>query len=169
MADDLNPIRWRGRVGPPLVEQIIHHRIELFVRRIPGFEQVVVERHPVDGVDRGLGVGVGGQKHPLGLGRDRDRLLEKLDSGHHRHPLVGEQHRDRRAAQLRLPQRLQRLLTTLGAQHPVVTPVAAPEIALDGSRDGRLVVDRQHHRPGGLTRLGDRGVAHPAENAISST
>ena len=58
----------------PVREQIVEHRVQLLLRRIPGLHQVVVERHAVDRVDRGLGVGVRGQQHPLRVGHHLARL-----------------------------------------------------------------------------------------------
>ena len=74
------------------------HRVELLLRRIPRLEQVVVEVDDVDGVDRGVGVGVGGQQHPARLGEELARLAEKLRTRHFRHPLVDQKDRDRAPA-----------------------------------------------------------------------
>ena len=49
---------------PPGLEQGVDHRVELLLRRVPRLEQVVVEVDDVDRLDRGVGVGVGGQQHP---------------------------------------------------------------------------------------------------------
>jgi hypothetical protein len=53
---------------PPLLEQLVEHRVELLLRRVPRLEQVVVEVDHVDRVDRGAGVGVGGEQHPARRG-----------------------------------------------------------------------------------------------------
>ena len=55
------------RARLPGGEQILEHREELLLGRIPRLEQVVVERDLVDRRDRGVGVGVGGQQHALGV------------------------------------------------------------------------------------------------------
>ena len=95
--------------APPRVELVVEHRVELLLRRIPRLEQVVVEVDDVDRVDRGVGVGVGGEQDAAGLRVDVHGLLEELDAVHLRHPVVGEQHRDLLAAQLHLAQRVQGL------------------------------------------------------------
>ena len=78
MADHAHAARLERRAGLPGRQQVLDHREELLLGRVPGLEQVVVERHLVDRRDRRLGVGVGGQQHPLGLGDDLARLHEVL-------------------------------------------------------------------------------------------
>ena len=56
--------------GVPRRQQVVEHRIELLLRRIPRLEEVVVQIDHVDGVDGGTGVGVGRQQHTPGR-RDR--------------------------------------------------------------------------------------------------
>ena len=43
----------------PVAEQLVDHRIEIQLRRMPRLHQVVVELHRVDRADRRIGVGVG--------------------------------------------------------------------------------------------------------------
>jgi hypothetical protein len=62
----------------------------VLLRRVPRLEEIVVETDRVNGPDRGLGVGIGGQQHPLGIGDPLSSLLQKLDAGHVRHPLVSQ-------------------------------------------------------------------------------
>jgi hypothetical protein len=69
----------------------------------------VVEVDDVDGVDRGMGVGVGGEQHPLGEREQVHRLLEELDTAHLRHPVVGHEDRDGVAAQFEFAQRRERV------------------------------------------------------------
>ena len=71
VPDDPDPgVGHRGLA--PVVEQVVEHRVELLLGRVPRLHQVVVEPHDVDRVDRRLRVGVGGQQHALG-GRRRCR------------------------------------------------------------------------------------------------
>ena len=67
----------------------------------------MVEVDDVDGLDRGVGVGVRGQQHPAGERVDVHRLFEELDAAHLRHPVVGDEHRHRVAAELEFVQRFQ--------------------------------------------------------------
>ena len=110
----------------------------------------MVEVDHVDRLDGRVGVGVGGQQRPPGVREQVHRLLEELDAAHLRHPVVGEQHRHRVAAQLELPQRLQRLAPGLGPHDPVVLPVAPAEVPGDRPRHPRVVVHREQDR---LARL----------------
>ena len=52
----------------------------------------------VDGANRRVGVGVGGQQGAFGVGEQRHRLAQERHPVHLRHPLVGQQQGDRRAA-----------------------------------------------------------------------
>ena len=90
--------------GRPVGQQVVDHREQLLLGRVPGLEQVVVEVHVVDRLDRGLGVGVGGEQHALGRREQRPRLLQQLHSAHAGHALVGHREGQGRAAQLELVQ-----------------------------------------------------------------
>ena len=150
--ENAQPAIGRAEPGSPLVEQVVEDRVEVLLRRVPGLEQVVIETDGVDGPDRGFGVGVGGQQHALGVGDTVPRLLQKLDPGHVRHPLVGEQERDRFVAPLQFVERVEGRVARLGADHPVVAAVMATQVALDGAQHLRIVVDGQQRRP-------DRGLS----------
>jgi len=60
VTDDANA-GGRAVEGLPRLEQVGHHRVELLVRRLPRFLEVVVEADVVDRLDRRLGVGVRSQ------------------------------------------------------------------------------------------------------------
>ena len=87
------------RCRPPRLEQRIDDGVELLLRWIPRLEQVVIEVDDVDRVDGGVGVGVRGEQHPSRGRIEVHRLLEELDTAHLRHPVVGDEHRDRFAPQ----------------------------------------------------------------------
>ena len=61
----LTGLRSSRRQAP---QQVVDDRVELLLRRVPRLEQVVVEVDDVDRVDRGVGVRVRGQQHPLAYG-----------------------------------------------------------------------------------------------------
>ena len=87
--------------GPGL-QLRVDDRVELLLGRIPRLEQVVVEVDDVDRLDRGAGVGVGRQQDAPRAGVDVHRRFEELQPAHLRHAVVGQQDRDRVAAQLHL-------------------------------------------------------------------
>ena len=106
----------------------------------------MVEVDVVDRLDRGPGVGVGGEQRPAGAGEQVHRLLEEFDPGHPGHPVIGEQHGDPIAAQLQLAQRFEGARTGLRAHHPVRVAVVAAEIPGDGARHAGIVVNREQNR-----------------------
>ena len=127
----------------------------------------MIEVDDVDGLDGGVGVGVGGEQGTPGVGEQIHRLLEELETTHAGHPVVGEQDRDQVATKLQLTQGLQRLGAGLGTHHAVRLAVVAAEISGDGARDARIVVHGEQDRlpvgfewvpmpPSTLTLLGPR-------------
>ena len=105
VADDAHPAGLERGAVLPGREEVLDDREELLLGRVPGLEQVVVEIDLVDRLDRGLGVGVGGEEHALGVGHELARLDEVVGTGHAGHALVGDQQRDLLAAGADLAQR----------------------------------------------------------------
>src|SRR3954469_19301013 len=168
VPDDPHVVEGRVGGGPPAGDHVVDDRVELLLDRLPWLEQVVVDVDEVDCLDRRLGVGVGGEQRPPGPGEEVHRLLEELDAVHLRHPVVGEQHGHRVAAQLELAQRVQPLAGRRRPQHPEVLAVAAPQVAGHGSRHSGVVVhaeqDRLAHgvsRPAVLPPIGVAAHASP--------
>ena len=89
----------------------------------------MVQVDDVDRLDRGVGVGVRRQQHPAGQRIQVHRLFQELDATHLRHSVVGDEYRDRVAAQLELGERLEGVRAGLGAHDPVVLAVVAAQIA----------------------------------------
>ena len=148
VADDPQPRlgQPRRRLGLPVLQQLVEHRVEARLGRAPRLHQVVVEAQLVDRPDRGLGVGVGREQHALGLGGDLDGLGQELDPAHAGHALVGDQHAPpaRRAGRSprrsRSPPRRSRRAPPGGATRTVA------QVPLDRAADRRIVVDRQDER-----------------------
>ncbi len=111
----------------------------------------MVEVDDVDGVDRGVGVGVRRQEHASGEWEQVHRLLEELDAAHLRHPVVGDEHRDGLAAQLQFLQAGERVGARFGAHDAVALAVVLAQVAGNGPRHRRIVVDGQDY---GFTGLG---------------
>lgn len=130
----------------PGFQQRVDDGVELLLRRIPRLEQIVVEVDDVDRVDRGVGVGVGGQQDPACRRVQVHRLLEELDARHLWHPVVGDDRRDRFAAQFELLEGFQRLGTRLRADDAVVLAVFAAQVPGHGAGHRGIVVDGQYHR-----------------------
>jgi hypothetical protein len=146
----------------PGVQQRVDDGVELLLRRIPRLEQVMIEVDEVDGVDGGVGVGVGGQQHAARRRVEVHRPLEKFDAAHLRHPVVGDQHGDRLAPQLELLQGLQGVRPRLGPHDAVPVSVLATQVAGDRAGNRGIVVDGQQDRLARLNRggCGARGARH---------
>ena len=125
----------------PGLEQVVQHGIKLLFRRIPGLVEVVVDLCGVDGADGCFGVGVGGQEDAFRVGIDRERLLEKVDSGHPRHALVGEEERDDILALVKLAADIQRGGSGGSADDAVVLTVVPAKILDHSLQYAGVVVD----------------------------
>jgi hypothetical protein len=101
----------------------------------------VVGAGVVDRSDRRLGVGVGGQQRPLGLGVQRGGLLQQLHAGQAGHALVDQQQRHGLVAQAEFAQQLQCLRTVGRREDPVAVGVPGPQIRLHRGEHAGLVVD----------------------------
>ena len=108
----------------------------------------MVQVDDVDGRDGGVGVGVRGEQHPAGAGKQVEGLFEELHAAHLGHALVGEDHRDLFAAQGDLAQGLEGGGPRIGPHDAVVLAVLAAQVAGHGARDTGIVVDGQDHRAG---------------------
>ncbi len=93
------------------VDHRVDDGIELLLRRIPRFQQVVIDVHQVDGRNGRLCVRVRRQQRPSRPRVQVHRRLQELDAVHFRHPVVGEQDRDLFATQFELTQRIEGLGT----------------------------------------------------------
>jgi hypothetical protein len=154
VPDHPRPAGLEGGARLPGRQQVLDDREELLLRRIPGLEQVVVQRHFVDRRDRGLGVGVGGEQHALGLGHELPRLHEVVRPGEPGHPLVGDEQGDLVAPRAQLAQQLERLGAGGGPQHAEALAEPAAQVAGDRGEHRRLVVHRDDRRaPGRRGRL----------------
>jgi len=135
--------------GDPVREEVVDDRVQLLLGRVPRLQQVLVELDVVDGPDRDIGVGVGGQQDALGVGLEWERLDEELGAGHRRHALVDEEQCHRLVALGQLANDLERVGRGSGADDAVVVRVPRAQVALDGPEDGRVVVDGEDCRLGG--------------------
>ena len=154
VADHAQPVLGRRPRRVPRREQVVEGRVQLLLGRVPRLHEVAVEADAVDGVDRGLRVGVGRQQHAPRVRRQRARLGHELDAGHLRHALVGQQQRDGLAPAGDLLQRVQRLLPRGRRQHAVAGAVVTAQVAVDRAGDRGVVVHREQDGTRGGAFLG---------------
>ena len=147
MTDHPEPSRFESRACLPADEEILEHRIELLLGRIPRLEEVVVQSHLVDRRDGRLGVRVGGEQDPLRLGVGLACLEQVFGPFHSRHPLVGQQQRDGVPPGAQFAQQLEALGSRAGPQDAVALPEAAPQVASNGGENHGLIIDGDYRGP----------------------
>ena len=141
VSDESQPFGLGQVFGLPRVEKIVDHREQTFLRRIPRLRQIVIEVRFVDRLDRGLDIRIGREQHAPGQRVELARGGEQLVSQHAGHALIADHHRERVAAALQLADGVERLLSGAGAQHGVLLPIPAAEVAAHGRQHLRIVVD----------------------------
>ena len=162
VPDHLGHVHGLVVLQPPRLQLGVDHRVELLFRRVPRLEQVVIEVHDVDGLDRGVSVRIGGEQHPAGGRVHVHRLFEELDAVHLRHPVVSQDHRHLVAAQPHLLQRVEGCRARFGAHDAVLLRVALAEVAGDGPGNPGIVVYGQDRGAGRAVRRGRRHARpHP--------
>ena len=109
VSDQAQARRLGQGLGLPRVEEIVDHREEALLRRIPRLRQVVIEMRLVDGPDRRVDVRVRRQQDAPGQRIHLARPGEQLAAEHPRHALIADHHRQRVAAALQLAGRRERL------------------------------------------------------------
>jgi hypothetical protein len=105
---------------PPVAEQIVDHRVQTVLGRIPRLEQVVVQADLVDRPDGDVGVGICGEHQKLRARRMGVGLREQLDPRHLRHPLIGDDQRHQLVTQRHRRQHRKRLRSRTRPYHTVV-------------------------------------------------
>jgi hypothetical protein len=126
--------------GLPVLEQVVEHRVEALLGRIPGLEQVVVHLGAVDGGDRRVRFSVGREQHPL---RGREALTglgEQRHPVHLGHALVGQDEGEGLVPRLQLFEDPQTGRARLGTQDPVVLAVTLTQIARHRAQHVGIVV-----------------------------
>lgn len=135
-------------------QEFVDDRVQLLLRRFPRLEQIPVDVDHVDRLDRSIGVRVRGQQRPASEREEIHRLFEELDAVHVRHPVVGQERRDRPPAAQDLLERIERVRAGVGAHDAVRSSVAPSQVPGHGSGDGGIVVDGKEHGEGYAAALG---------------
>jgi hypothetical protein len=79
------------------------------------------------------------------LGHEPHRLLQQLDARHLGHALIGHDKRDRIAALLELAECVDGRGTGFGTHDTVAIGIAPTQVAIDGAKDFRIVVDGEEN------------------------
>ena len=131
------------------LDRVAENSADLF--GVPGFGDVAVDPPVVDRLDEDIDICEGGENDADGVGAGRLCRLQKLEPGHFRHPLVGDDDRD-----VVIFEELEGLGTALGAENcerPLKVEAEGVEVVL-------LVVDDEDFKSGGIEsrRLEGRGI-----------
>ncbi len=146
MTNHPNALERRFVMSEPIVQQVVEHRIELLVWRIPGLEEVVVEANNVDGANSSVDVGVGRQEDAPGVGEKLDGLFEQVNPSHSRHTVIGQKQGDLIAAQFQFSQRFKGSGARFGAQHAEGLGVVSAQGTCNGLRNRHVIIDGQQNR-----------------------
>ena len=76
VPDDPHAVEWWVVVRFPRIEELVEHRIQTFLRRVPRLHDVLVQARLVDPVDRGVRVGVRGEQDAVRVGKLLSRTRE---------------------------------------------------------------------------------------------
>ena len=101
--------------------------------------------HRIDGTDRRICVRVGGKQRALHVWKVLQRLLQKLDARHPRHPLIDKEQRKRIISQLELLHQFQRSRARIGPHHAKSLPVLSPQIPLHRPKYVHVVINCENH------------------------
>ena len=118
----------------------------MFARRIPRLHEEVIDVRLIDGTDRGVGVGVGGQQGTLRVRINLSCGLQKPDSIHARHALICQQQCDPVIANFQPLQQIERALRRLTADYAVVRAVMRAQIAFDGAQNICVIIHCKQYR-----------------------
>ena len=157
----LSPFASGEILGLPVVEQIVDHREEAFLGRIPRLREVVIEMRLVDGLDGRVDVRVGREHHATRQRVDLAGLREHLSPLDARHPLVADHDGQRVASGLQFADGGERLFARGRADDRVGLPVPRAEIAAHRREHLRIVVNDKedglvHGASPGAVDLGER-------------
>ena len=130
----------------PIIEQLVQLGIQVFGGRIPRLHKKVIEVGLVDGADRGVGVGIGGEQCPFGVGVYLPCFLQESHTVHARHALIRQEKSDSIIANFQSLEQVQRPFGGVAADHAVGSAVLRSQITLDRAQHIGIVVNRQQNR-----------------------
>src|SRR4029079_9270233 len=88
VSDQSESLRFGQMLGLPSVEEIVDHREEMFLGRIPRLRQIVIEMRLVDGLDGRFDIRVGGEEDTPRYRVHLARFGEHFASKHTGHSLI---------------------------------------------------------------------------------
>ena len=132
--------------GLPGVEQIVDHREQAFLGRIPRLGQVVIEMRDVDGLDGRIDVRIGREQHAARQRIDVARLREDVGPLNARHSLVTDHDCQRVASRLELADGGERFLPRGRADDRVRLTIPPAQIATHGRQHLCIVVNHKQSR-----------------------
>jgi len=76
------------KIGVPVIQQIIQHRVKMLFRRIPRLQKVMMQLDDIYGLDGSFRVRIRREEHTLGVGIELHSLHQGLDPVHLRHAMI---------------------------------------------------------------------------------
>ena len=127
----------------PVIEQIIQLGIEMLARRIPRFQEEIIDARLIDRSNRSISVGIRSEQGPFGFGKNVHRFLQKRDAVHVRHALIGHQQGHAVVAQLQLLQKRKRAFGRIAANDAELRAIFGAQVAFDRTEYVGVVVNTE--------------------------
>ena len=100
----------------------------------------------IDGLDGGVSISVGSQKHAPGVGVEIHGPANELNACHLGHALVNQQQTDGAIPPLESLQSLERSRSRVSTDNPVAFGIPSPQVAVHRTQHLRVIVDSQQDR-----------------------
>src|ERR1700735_4964904 len=104
-------------------------------RRIPRLQKKIVNAGLIDGTDRRTRVGVRREQGALRVRENTCGFLQKPDTIHARHALVGQKQSYAVVAYLQLLEYIQSLFRSIVSDDPVFRPVSRAQVSFNSTQD----------------------------------
>ena len=91
MAEHPDALEARPERRAPILQEIVEHRVEVVLRRVPRLQEVMMDFGLVDGANRRVSIGVGREQDAFRVRINLHGSAEEFHAGHFRHSLVNQE------------------------------------------------------------------------------